>query len=78
MTTMMLRIDSKHRLTIPSRLAPTKPGEYFEAYYDADENALIFRRVKSKKNWLDVLKQCPSSMDDLQPRSRKRSKKLKN
>ena len=74
---MHLRIDSKHRLTIPAKLMPTKPGEYFEALYDEDEDKIIFKRVKRKTSWLEVLKQCPSSMDDLPPRSRELSKKLK-
>jgi bifunctional DNA-binding transcriptional regulator/antitoxin component of YhaV-PrlF toxin-antitoxin module len=74
---MHLRIDSKRRLTIPAKLMPTKPGEYFEALYDEDEDKIIFRRLKRKLNWLEVLKQCPVSMDDIPPRSRELSKDIK-
>ena len=74
---MMLTVDAKHRVTIPAKLTPTRQGEYFEAHYDEDEDRIIFKRVKRKENWLDVLKQCPSSMDDIPPRSRELPKKLK-
>jgi bifunctional DNA-binding transcriptional regulator/antitoxin component of YhaV-PrlF toxin-antitoxin module len=75
---MILRLDSKRRLTIPAKLAPATPGEYFEALYDEDEDKIIFQRVKRRRlNWLEVLKQCPVSMDDIPPRSRERSKDRK-
>ena len=74
---MMLKLDSKHRLTIPAKLGETTSGEYFDARFDQDEEAFIFRRVKSKKNWLEVWKQCPVPMNDVPPRSRERSKDTK-
>jgi len=74
---MLLKLDSKRRLTIPAKLAPATPGDYFEALYDEDEDKIIFRRVKRKTNWLEVWKQCPVSMDDIPPRSRELPKKLK-
>jgi bifunctional DNA-binding transcriptional regulator/antitoxin component of YhaV-PrlF toxin-antitoxin module len=76
--TMIVKLDSKRRLTIPVDLAPARPGDYFEALYDEDEDKIVFRRVKRRKdNWLEVLKQCPVSMDDIPPRSRELSKKLR-
>jgi hypothetical protein len=46
--------------------------------YDEDEDKIVLRRVKRKLNWLEVLKQCPVSMDDIPPRSRELPKKLKS
>lgn len=74
---MIVKLDSKRRLTVPVGLAPATPGDYFEALYDEDEDKIVFHRVKRKEDWLEVLKQCPSSMDDLPPRSRELPKKLK-
>ena len=74
---MLLKLDSKRRLTIPGKLAPATPGDYFEALYDEDEDTIVLRRVKRKTNWLEVWKQCPVSMDDIPPRSRERSKDIK-
>ena len=74
---MIVKLDSKRRLTVPVGLAPATPGDYFEALYDEDEDKIIFRRVKRKLNWLEVLKQCPVSMDDIPPRSRELSKDIK-
>ncbi len=74
---MLLKLDSKRRLTIPGKLVPATPGDYFEALYDEDEDQIILRRVKRKSNWLEVLKQCPVPMNDVPPRSRERSKDSK-
>ena len=68
---MVVKLDSKRRLTLPKGLVAAKPGDTFEASFDADEEIVFFRRVsKHKKNWLQVLKNCPVPMDDLPPRSR--------
>jgi len=68
---MVLKLDSKRRLTLPKSLAgEVKPGDSFEAHYDAEEDAVIFRKLPSTANWLTVLKQCPVDMDDLPERSR--------
>jgi bifunctional DNA-binding transcriptional regulator/antitoxin component of YhaV-PrlF toxin-antitoxin module len=74
---MIVTLDSKRRLTVPKALVKTRPGEHFEALYDVDEDKIVLHRVKRKEDWLEVLKQCPSSMDDLPPRSRERSKDRK-
>jgi bifunctional DNA-binding transcriptional regulator/antitoxin component of YhaV-PrlF toxin-antitoxin module len=74
---MIVRLDSKRRLTVPKALVKTRPGEHFEALYDEDEDKIILRRVKRKLNWLEVLKQCPVSMDDIPPRSRELPKEIK-
>ena len=74
---MIVTLDSKRRLTVPKALVMTRPGEHFEALYDEDEDKIVFRRVKRKLNWLEVLKQCPVSMDDVPPRSRELSKDIK-
>ncbi len=67
---MVVKLDSKRRLTLPKNLAPAKPGDIFEAMFDPEEDAVIFRRISKRKNWLEVLKSCPVPMDDLPPRSR--------
>ena len=72
---MIVTLDAKRRLTVPAALAPTKPGDYFDARFDADEDTIVLRRIKRKNNWLDVWKKCPVPMDDLPPRSREYPKK---
>src|ERR1700738_819253 len=67
--TMIVTLDAKRRLTVPAGLAPASPGDYFDARFDAEEDALVFRRLPGKENWLAVLKACPVSPDDL-PRRR--------
>jgi hypothetical protein len=68
--TMIVTLDSKRRLTVPAALAPATPGEYFDARFDAEEDAIVFRRLAGKEDWLAVLKECPVSMDDVPPRRR--------
>ena len=67
---MIVTLDAKRRLTVPVTLAPAKPGDYFDAYFDVEEDALVFRRLANGENWLAVLKQCPVSPDDVPPRRR--------
>lgn len=74
---MVLTLDAKRRLTVPASLAPAVPGDYFEAQFDAEEDALIFRRIAKKSDWLTVLKECPVSMDDVPPRRRELSRRRK-
>ena len=52
---MIVTVDSKRRITLPSALMAAKPGDTFDAQFDSDEGALIFRRVPEKPDWLDVL-----------------------
>jgi hypothetical protein len=47
---------NKRRLTVPAALASASPGNYFDARFDAEEDALVFRRLASGENWLAVLK----------------------
>jgi hypothetical protein len=49
---------------------PVDPGDHFLVDFDAEEDALIYRRVATQPDWLEVLKECPASMDDLPPRRR--------
>ena len=67
---MIVTLDQEHRLTVPAELAPVAPGDEFEARFDECEDAILFRRVKRGRSWLDVLKACPVPMDDVPPRSR--------
>ena len=67
---MVITLDAKRRLTVPAGLAPAKPGDVFEAVFDPDEDAIVFRRLSRNANWLAVLEDCPVPMDDLPPRRR--------
>ena len=67
---MIVTLDAKRRLTVPASLAPASPGDYFDAYFDAEEDALVFRRLAGKEDWLAVLKACPVSPDGVPPRRR--------
>ncbi len=75
--TVIVTLDSKRRLTVPANLAPASPGEYFDARFDAEEDAIVFRRLAGKEDWLVVLKECPVSMDDVPPRRRKTARRRK-
>ena len=74
---MIVTLDSKRRLTVPASLAPTSPGEYFDARFDEEEDAIVFRRLASDEDWLAVLKECPISMDDVPPRRHKTARRRK-
>jgi hypothetical protein len=74
---MIVTLDDKRRLTVPVALAPAAPGDAFEARFDAEEDSIVFRRVKRGRSWLAVLKACPVSMDDLPRRSREYPRKRK-
>src|ERR1039457_655784 len=67
----------KRRLTVPTGLAPASPGDYFDASFDAEEDALVFRRLPGKENWLAVLKACPVSPDDVPRRRRAPARRRK-
>lgn len=67
---MIVTLDTKRRLTVPIALAPAKPGDLFEADFDAEEDVLVFRRLAKGEDWLAVLEACPVPMDDLPPRQR--------
>ena len=75
--TMIVTLDAKRRLTVPTSLAPASPGDYFEAHFDAEEDALVFRRLAGKEDWLTVLKACPVSPDDVPPRRREPARRRK-
>ena len=65
---MIVTLDAKRRLTVPASLGPASPGDSFDVRFDADEDALVFRRLAGPENWLDVMKACPVSPDDVPPR----------
>ncbi len=75
---MIIRMDAKRRLTLPAAVAPAVPGDVFEASFDADEDAIIFRRIATSPDWLSVLAECPVSMDDLPPRRKEPGIKVFN
>ena len=67
---MIVTLDAKRRLTVAASLAPAAPGDYFDAHFDAEEDALVFRRLAGKEDWLAVLKACPVNPDAVPPRRR--------
>jgi hypothetical protein len=75
--TMVVTLDAKRRLTVPAALAPAKPGDYFDAHFDADEDTIVFRRIGGRESWLAVLKECPVSPDDVPPRRRAPARRRK-
>ena len=75
--TMIVTLDAKRRLTVPAGLAPASPGDYFDASFDAEEDALVFRRLPGKESWLTVLKACPVSPDDVPRRRRAPARRRK-
>jgi hypothetical protein len=74
---MIVTLDAKRRLTVPAALAPASPGDYFDARFDAEEDTLVFRRLAGREPWLDVLKACPISPDDVPPRRRAPARRRK-
>ena len=75
--TVIVTLDSKRRLTVPASLAPASPGEYFDAQFDEEEDAIVFRRLAGKEDWLAVLKECPVNMDDVLARRREVARRRK-
>ncbi|MEW5981229.1 MAG: hypothetical protein AB1806_02535 [Acidobacteriota bacterium] len=67
---MIVTLDAKRRLSVPASLAPTAPGEYFDARFDPEEDAIVFRRLALRGDWFTILTECPVSMDDVPPRRR--------
>ena len=74
---MVVTLDAKRRLTVPAALAPAKPGDYFDAQFDAEEDTIVFRRLGGRESWLSVMKECPVSPDDVPPRRREMAKRRK-
>ena len=74
---MILTLDAKRRLTLPASLVPARPGDHFQAEFDPEEDAVVFRRIAKNADWLKVLKACPVKMDDLPPRRREFPKRPK-
>jgi len=67
---MILTMDAKRRLTVPAGLSAAQPGDAFDVIIDAEDDAIVFRRINRNTDWLAVLKECPVPMDDLPPRRR--------
>jgi hypothetical protein len=74
---MVVTLDAKRRLTVPAVLAAAKPGDYFDAHFDAEEDAIVFRRLASRESWLAVMKVCPVSPDDVPSRRRAPTRRRK-
>jgi hypothetical protein len=46
---MVVTLDAKRRLTVPTALAPATPGDCFDAHFDAEEDAIVFRGLGGAK-----------------------------
>ena len=75
--TMIVTLDSKRRLTLPAGLMPAQAGDCFDVRFDAEEDAVVFRRLPGKEDWLTVMSECPVSMDEVPPRKREFAKRRK-
>jgi hypothetical protein len=75
--TVIVTLDAKRRLTLPAGLVPAVPGDTFEVQFDAEDDAVVFRRLPGKEDWLKVLEACPVSMDDLPARRSAPAKRRK-
>lgn len=67
---MIVRLDAKRRLSVPAAVMPAAPGDHFLVDFDAEDDALVYRRIATTPDWLKVLKACPVPIDDLPPRRR--------
>jgi bifunctional DNA-binding transcriptional regulator/antitoxin component of YhaV-PrlF toxin-antitoxin module len=74
--TVYVTMDAKRRLTVPVAAHDFSPGDTFEAHFDPEESEIVFRRVNTRENWVEVMLRCPIPMDDLPPRSRELPKEL--
>ena len=74
---MILTLDAKRRISVPTSLAPVSPGDAFEARFDAEENEIVFRRIAGTGDWLALLSKCPVSMDDIPKRRKQLAKRRK-
>jgi hypothetical protein len=75
---MIVTLDSKRRLTLPAGLVRAAVGDCFDVFFDAEEDTVIFRRLPEKEDWLDVLSECPVSMNDVPPRRKDRAKRRRH
>jgi bifunctional DNA-binding transcriptional regulator/antitoxin component of YhaV-PrlF toxin-antitoxin module len=49
---MILTMDAKRRLTVPAGLSAAQPGDAFEVTIDADDDAIVFRRInRDRTGW---------------------------
>ncbi len=73
---MIVTLDEQHRLVVPATVCKTDVGEQFDAVFDEDQAAIVFRRVVPQEDWFDVMSACPVEMDDLPARSRELPKQI--
>lgn len=74
---MIITLDAKRRLTLPASLVSAQLGDQFRAEFDAEEGAVVLRRIARNADWLRVLKACPVKADELPPRRLEFPKRLK-
>lgn len=74
---MIVTLDSKRRITVPLSLITAGPGDRFDAHFDAEDDAIVFRRLPAQEDWLQVMKECPVAADDIPPRRKQLPKKRK-
>jgi hypothetical protein len=46
---MIVTLYAKRCLTVPACLAPASPGDYFDARFGAEEDALVFERLPARR-----------------------------
>lgn len=72
---MIVTLDEMRRLTLPEGLVPAASGDSFDVSFDAETDAIIFRRLSGREDWLDVMFSCPAAMDDLPLRAEEFAKR---
>lgn len=64
-------------MLIEQRLPRRAGGDHFIAEFDAEEDAIVFRRLARRADWLAVLRACPVEIGDVPQRSRQLPKRRK-
>jgi bifunctional DNA-binding transcriptional regulator/antitoxin component of YhaV-PrlF toxin-antitoxin module len=72
---MIVTLDSKRRLTLPASVLAAVAGDSFDVQFDAEENAVIFKKLPSRADWLEVMESCPADMTDIPPRRKELPKR---
>jgi bifunctional DNA-binding transcriptional regulator/antitoxin component of YhaV-PrlF toxin-antitoxin module len=64
-------IDEQRRIRIPARIKELSPGDTVILDFDAEEGVVTLRKVDAKRDWFEILRQCPGPFPSIE-----RSKEL--
>ena len=74
---MILTLDAKRRLTLPASRIPARPGDHFQAEFDPEEDAVVFRRIAQECGLAERAQGLSGEMDDLPQRRSELPKRRK-